>query len=119
MIPPLCMCGSHCGGEHYELHKLIGAMRKKKDLSGYFEKGPYFEPLMIKIRHDELVAEAWRRRKSHWSPISWGEWRRAVSYLPVSYLMARVDVDRSIREISNRCSECRERIRWYEAVHQM
>lgn len=67
MIDPAKMCRQHLLGEHNELHKLAGALKKGKRLNGYFKKG-LLEPLKLVARHQELVTEMHKRGYNHQSP---------------------------------------------------
>jgi hypothetical protein len=112
MLPVELLCDAHLGGEHYEIHKLIGALRNRHVLDGYFEKGPFFELRVLKQRHDELAAELGRRKNDlrHASPVSRGQCRRVIRYLPKKYREAVVDQNRSRRDLIERCYECRRRL---------
>jgi hypothetical protein len=67
MIDPKYMCRKHLLGEHVEIHMIIGAIKKNKNLQGFFDK-KLIEINSIITRHDELVFEMIKRGYNHNSP---------------------------------------------------
>ncbi len=97
MVDPRLMCRKHLLGEHLELHYVAGFLRNKRDLSGWLRKGQ-IAPEAVARRHKELVAEMLRRGYRHTSPLK----------VPRTVLKGCVDAVANLRELHNRCSECRE-----------
>ena len=54
MVDPKTMCRKHLLGEHYEIHMLIGSMRRGKSIMKYIET-KLLQPSAAAKRHDELV----------------------------------------------------------------
>ncbi|MEZ0393798.1 MAG: pyrimidine dimer DNA glycosylase/endonuclease V [Desulfurococcaceae archaeon] len=106
MVPPSIMCDRHLLGEHVELHMLVGALRRRARIDGYVRKG-LLEVASIESRHEEIVQEMLRRGFKHSSPLKMED--VDLSYLPEEVLNARVDRERSLRDLLSRCPRCRER----------
>ena len=104
MILPHHLCRNHLLGEHYEIHKFVGAILKGQlengRLHGYINGG-YLEVNNLRTRHSALVKEMKARGYKHNSP------------LPKFPLIdiGIVDIDRSYRELINRCKKCRTRMK--------
>lgn len=99
-LPPKIMCRKHLLGEHLELHMMIGAIKKGKNISGYL-RGLY-DPSQIPKRHEELVEEMKRRRYNHKSPIIVD-----ISSLPKGEVFNPVF---NLKELTKRCKECSNRL---------
>jgi len=107
MTDPEIMCKNHLLGEHRELHMLMGMLKKQTSMKGYLENN-LFEPLAIKSRHDELVAEMERRGyNGHKTPLVFNP-HGDLSYLGNDILW-KVDTKLSTEELLSRCPECRNR----------
>jgi hypothetical protein len=91
------MCNQHLLGEHVELHMMVGAIRKNKNLAGYLENN-LMEPDSIESRHTELVTEMTKRGMKHKSPLSFTN-----DFLPT----VKVDTSASLNDLLERCTECR------------
>ena len=95
---PRKICRNHLLGEHLELHKLAGCLKKGKNISGYLEKG-FVDPSLLTVRHDELVAEMECRGFRHLSP---------VEGLPKHVDRGYIDNKANALELARRCPKCRE-----------
>lgn len=97
MIDPKLMCSKHLLGEHFEIHKAVGNLEHSgKWVRSLAEKG-FLEPSSFKSRHDELVNEMIRRGYDHFTPLSVNRF---------SNLPGKVDVDKSMKDLLDRCKEC-------------
>lgn len=105
MIDPKLLCRQHLLGEHYELHKLVGHLRKGRSINGYLLRR-FLDPSSIYERHQALEAELRRRGGNPHSPLAeaecraFGEWYGAVA----------IDPGQSMSDLSGRCVQCKERI---------
>lgn len=95
-VSPRILCRQHLLGEHYELHKLVGSIRRGYSITGYVKKG-LVNTRLIKKRHDALATEMRRRNMNHTSPLRYTD----------KLKMGRVNVSASLRELAKRCPECR------------
>lgn len=70
MVDPELLCRRHLLGEHNELHKLLGHIRKGnlEVVKGHAEAGD-IDTSKIQERHDTLVEEMERWGYSHKSPM--------------------------------------------------
>ena len=99
MLPPSIMCRKHLLGEHVEMHMLVGTLQKGISVQGYIDN-QLVELEHIRARHDELVEEMIKRGYNHKSPLP--------DYPEVSGGV--VDREENLRDLANRCPDCRERI---------
>ena len=99
MLPPSIMCRKHLLGEHVEMHMLVGTLLKGISVQGYIDN-QLVELEHIRARHDELVEEMTKRGYNHKSPLP--------DYPEVSGGV--VDREENLRDLANRCHDCRERI---------
>jgi hypothetical protein len=99
MVDPTLLCQQHLLGEHYEIHKLVGCLRKNRSVAGYVEKD-IVELQSIRKRHRALVREMFSRGMKHRSPLH---------YVPERH-GGYVNVEESLIELGERCAACRERI---------
>jgi hypothetical protein len=99
-VPPKWLCTKHLGGEHLEMHMFLGAVRKGSSLRGYIANG-LVEVHNITRRHAELVKEMDARGWSHASPMN------STVILPIA---GKVDVQKNIVDLMNRCPACKKRI---------
>jgi hypothetical protein len=106
MIDPRLMCRKHLLGEHSELHKHRPSFVKHYRIDGRMNPVVQIEPSSMGDRHTVLVSEMLRRGYRHDSPYTMPD----ISYLPEDYRKARVDMNESVRSLSDRCDECRCRI---------
>ena len=101
MIKPCFLCRSHLLGEHNEIHKIIGSLKRKRSISGYI-KNNYIEPKSIKRRHKELVREMKKRGYNHNSKLP----KFSIKYLPKQEREYKVDILASIIDLKKRCNIC-------------
>lgn len=106
MTDPKLLCKSHLLGEHGELHKHRHNFIKKHKIGGRVEPEVQIEPESMKARHDALAEEMLRRGMRHESPYEMPD----LSYLPEKHRNAKVDEEKSARELARRCPLCRKRI---------
>lgn len=102
MINPKYLCRQHLLGEHNEIHKLIGTIKKGRSVTGYLSKG-LLELHNIKARHDSLVEEMKKRGYNHLTPVF------SVPH-PENRPMGKVDLIVSAQDLMARCEHCRERM---------
>ena len=105
MIEPKFLCRKHLLGEHSEIHKHKHNFEKKYKIDKRIENGQ-IEPQSMKIRHDELVQEMLNRNYNHKSPYEMPD----ISYLTAYQKNFKVDIEKNIQELKNRCEECKKRI---------
>ena len=104
-----CMCSQHRHGEHYEIHKFVSTViEQKRSVDGYFT-GRLIEPAVIIERH-RAIADL---MKDHRSPLSEGRVKRFMALLEPWQLGTTVDRRKSIADLCDRCSHCRELILYY------
>ena len=101
LIDPKILCKNHLLGEHNELHKLVGAINKGKNLKGYYEK-KLVDPMLMYFRHHQLVREMLDRNYNHKSELP------LINYKDVPYDI-RIDLDKNLLDLLSRCEECRKR----------
>ena len=99
MLPPSIMCRKHLLGEHVEMHMLVGTLLKGISVQGYIDNR-LVELERIRTRHEELVEEMVARGYNHKSPLP--------DFPKVSGGV--VDREENLRDLANRCPECRARI---------
>ena len=97
-IPPEFMCQKHILGEHYELHKHLHNFQKKHSITGRIKPVVQIEPSSMETRHNELANYI-----NHNSPYTQPD----ISYLPIDEQKAKVDLNISYKDLSDRCPECR------------
>ena len=103
MVDPSKMCKKHLLGEHVETHMFLGTLRKRKSIKGYI-KNNLLEPLSLKQRHDELVAEMNRRGMNHNTPLIINN---ELNYLSSEDLNHKINRENSEGELKSRCFNCR------------
>jgi len=108
-LPTNLLCRNHLLGEHSELHKHKHNFEKHHSISGRISPIVLIEPENMQKRHDELAQEMLRRGYNHQSPYEQPD----LSYLPDNERYAKVDMDYNIRDLMDRCVECRKRIEKY------
>ena len=97
-IPPNFMCQKHINGEHGELHKHLHNFQKKHSITGRIKPVVQIEPSSMEARHDKL-ANYINHNSSYKQP--------DISYLPIDEQMAKVDLNISYKDLSDRCPECK------------
>lgn len=104
MCNPKILCRKHLLGEHFELHKIVGALNKQRSITKYIENN-CIEPKSIKERHSILVVEMINRGYNHKSPLP----TFSIDYLSEEEQNYKIDRDKSLEDLLNRCFECRMR----------
>lgn len=102
MINPKMMCIKHIVGEHGEIHKHKHNFIKKHNISGRIYPIVQISPYLMKKRHDELT----KYLKNHKSPYELPN----LSHLSNEIKYAEVDIEYNIKDLMNRCPECRKKI---------
>ena len=108
-INPSLLCIKHLLGNHGELHKHKHNFEKHHSISGRISPIVLIEPENMQLDHDELVQEMLRRGYNHNSPYLQPD----LSYLKDSERYAKVDLDYNIRDLMDRCVECKKRMEEY------
>jgi len=106
MINPEILCNKHLLGEHGEIHKHRHNFVKQHSITKRITPVVQIEPNSMEVRHDILAEEMLRRGMNHQSSFEQPD----ISYLPTAERYAIVDVQNSLNDLTNRCSECAERI---------
>lgn len=107
MVDPKIMCQKHLCGEHVELHMFIGHLKKGKKIDGYL-KNNCLEPESIWIRHFNIAYEMISRGYKHKSVINSSDCT-CIACLPNNQRYHKVDSQKSLKELINRCKECKYR----------
>ena len=95
-VNPRTMCRKHLLGEHVELHMMVGALNKGKNLAGFYNDG-LIETGLIIPRHEELVLEMTARGYQHASPLPEFD----------DPQLGHVDLYVADAELRRRCADCR------------
>jgi len=95
------LCNQHLLGEHLEMHMFTGCIKKGTNLNGYYNNKLVCTNL-IKKRHDGLVNEMISRNMKHKSPLPEIDFFKDFKY-------GEIDIEANIKELSSRCSRCKER----------
>jgi Pyrimidine dimer DNA glycosylase len=101
LVDPKLLCRKHLLGEHVESHMFLGTIKKGISVNGYVSTG-LFDPAKLYSRHDELVTEMLRRGYGHYSDLE------VIDISKCTTLKPCIDVEANLRDLFNRCSECRE-----------
>ena len=109
MINPTLLCRKHLLGEHSEIHKHKHNFEKGHSIKGRLSPVVMVEPAQMEARHDELVQEMLNRGYNHNSPYSLPD----LSKYTDDEINAKVDYNTSLRELCNRCEECKTNIKSY------
>lgn len=104
MIDPQLLCRKHLLGEHGEIHKHKHNFVKAHSVAG---RRGQIEPEAMQSRHDALAAEMLQRGYNHASPYEQPD----LSYLGPEDRYGTVDRAESLRLLSERCSDCAERMK--------
>lgn len=121
MIDPALLCSRHLSGEHGEIHKHLPSFRRGHSVSGRFAPVVQIQLNAILARHDELAAEIDRRaqqsgRGGHHSPLT--DLPDLQAIYPDHYSLC-VDIAESVRDLCERCPECRDRILSIDKLYNM
>jgi hypothetical protein len=104
MIKPELLCNKHLLGEHGELHKFIPSFHKKYSVTNRVSPVVQIELSSYQSRHDELASEMLSRGMNHKSPLPK---LPDFSYLPSEHYSAKVDINISIKDLKDRCEDCK------------
>ena len=111
-ISPIFLCRKHLLGSHSEIHKHRHNFEKHHNIDGRLKPIVQIEPQNMKKSHDELVIEMLKRGYKHQSPYQQPD----LSYLPKEYLEAEIDIEYNIKDLSDRCPECRKLLKNYSLL---
>ena len=106
MINPKLLCRKHLLGEHGEIHKHRHNFVKHHSISKRVSPVVQIEPTSMKERHDQLAAEMLRRGFNHQSPYEQPD----ISYLPENERIAKVNLNVSMIDLTERCPVCAKNI---------
>ena len=106
MIDPKLLCRKHLLGEHSEIHKHKHNFLKGHSIKGRIYPITQIEPLSMQYRHEQLSQEMLLRKYNHQSPF---EQPSLEKYTPED-INVKVDKNIALKDLSERCSECRKRI---------
>jgi predicted Ser/Thr protein kinase len=107
MLNPKLLCRNHLLGEHNEIHKHKHVFEKHYSIFGRIHPAVLIEPDNMKKRHDDLVLEMLERGYNHQSPYE----QPPLSYLPDDQRCAKVDMEYNLKDLYDRCPECRSRMK--------
>ena len=105
-INPELLCKKHLLGEHGEIHKHRHNFVKQHKITKRITPVVQIEPESMEKRHNELAEEMTRRGYNHNSPYELPD----LSYLKDFERYAKIDIQNSINDLSNRCPECAKKI---------
>lgn len=106
LVDPKIMCRKHLLGEHVEHHMFVGAINKRKSLTGYLRDN-LLEPGSLIARHAELVKEMEARGYHHTSKLP--------SIIESIDYSVTINKESALQELIRRCPDCRSnyhRIYW-------
>lgn len=106
MLPTVCLCRKHLLGEHSEIHKHRHVFVKKYSITGRIIPVVQISPYLMENRHTELVNEMLKRGYNHKSEYTLPE----LDYLSDEQKYAQVDLNISIKDLFERCPECKSLI---------
>jgi hypothetical protein len=92
------MCRQHLLGEHNEIHKMVGNLRKSRRWTESLTAKGFLEPQNAFSRHEELAKEMKRRNMNHKSPLD-------IRGVKLPY--GKVSVRKSIHDLRKRCKKCK------------
>ncbi len=98
MVKPELLCRQHLLGEHFEIHKAVGNLRNSGKWTKSLTERGFLEPQNFLSRHNSLVKEMKRRGFAHNSPLN-------VSNIHLE--TGNIDIEKSVRDLRERCSDCR------------
>jgi hypothetical protein len=108
MVDPKILCNKHLLGEHGEIHKHRHNFVKQHSIAKRISPVVQIEPRNMQSRHNELAKEMLRRGMNHQSPFEQPD----ISYLKDKERLANVDINNSLADLSNRCTECAKKINY-------
>jgi len=105
MISPANLCRNHLCGEHNEIHKAVGNLKKHRSITGYIRNN-CLEPWSFVERHDELAKEMIRRGYNHNSPL---EFQWDGEHPPKNEYFYTINTESSFADLMNKCNACSSR----------
>lgn len=102
MVDPKLMCRQHLLGEHNEIHKICGSLKKGRSITGYIQHN-CIEMLSLESRHNDLVKEMISRGYNHNSPL---DTDFDIDYLPFYELIYTIDRQKNHDLLKSRCVNC-------------
>ena len=103
MVEPKILCRKHLLGEHVECHMFVGTIKKGISLAGYVTSNAV-EITSLANRHSDLATEMLNRGYQHKSPLE----SFSTSNLPKEIIDYRVDSEKSLKSLLDRCPACKE-----------
>lgn len=97
MVKPNLLCRQHLLGEHFELHKAVANLDHSGTWAKSLTRKGFLEPQNFVKRHNKIVKEMKKRGYKH---------KSSLSYSGID-LKGKVDINKSIRDLKERCKECR------------
>lgn len=97
MVNPKLLCRQHLLGEHNEIHKAVGNLRKSGTWAKALIKKGYLNPKRFLSRHNLLVKEMIKRGYNHKSKLNISK---------IQLIKGTIDVNKSIRDLKARCKKC-------------
>jgi hypothetical protein len=107
LCDPKILCQKHLCGEHVEMHMFLGSLKKGKKIDGFL-KNNLFEPRTLAQRHEDLKKEMIARGFNHNSDMCEEECE-CVLDLSMEKQYWEVDRKKALRDLLDRCPECRKR----------
>ena len=107
LCDPKIMCRKHLLGEHLEIHMFLGALKQGKKIDGYLRNN-LFQPTYLLLRHEELKDEMINRGYNHNSHMRIHECE-CIFGLPDEKRHWKIDKTKALRDLLDRCPECRQR----------
>jgi len=108
MVDPRILCRQHLCGEHYEIHALMGCLRRGHSVDGYLVNN-LLEPSSLFARHEALKEEMLSRGYNHQSHLDSDECERCIKYLSPLRKIKTIHVGMALADLLNRCQECQAR----------
>ena len=107
MVDPRIMCRQHLLGEWRELFTIVGSLRLHKKFDGYIQND-LLEPQSIFLRFRELQKEMISRGYTPRKTLGFWETNILIRNLPLDQRLHIVNQDNSLKDLLNRCPQCRE-----------
>jgi hypothetical protein len=107
MLDPKLLCRQHLLGEHNEIHRHKHIFEMHYSIAGRISPIVLIEPESMKSRHDEIAKEMLARGYNHQSPYEQPD----LSHLPNDQRYAKVDLKYNLKDLYNRCPECKNKIK--------
>jgi len=100
MVDPELLCRQHLLGEHFDIHRIVGSLRRfgTRYMRTELSQG-HIELQRLRARHDDIVKEMLARGYKHDSPLP--------VHNPV--MAGYVDVEMSRVELRDTCEKCLKR----------